>query len=79
MDWLGANGYQPISEETLFRALYEGGPLPPRPVVLTFDDGYVHDAGVAVAPVLRRRHWPATLASSPAAPARPRSSPGRRS
>ena len=61
MDWLARNGYQPISEEALFRGLYEGAPLPPRPVVLTFDDGYVDDV-VAVAPVLRRRHWPATLA-----------------
>ncbi len=61
MDWLAHNGYQPISEEALFRGLYEGAALPPRPVVLTFDDGYVDDV-VAVAPVLRRRHWPATLA-----------------
>lgn len=61
IDWLAANGYHPISETALFQALYEGAPLPAKPVVLTFDDGYVDDA-VAVAPILARRHWPATLA-----------------
>lgn len=61
MSWLARNGYHPISQRTLFRALYEGAPLPAKPLVLSFDDGYVDDA-VAVAPILARRHWPATLA-----------------
>ena len=61
MDWLARNDYHPISQAALFRALFEGAPLPPRPVVLTFDDGYVDDA-VTIAPILRRHHWPATLA-----------------
>jgi peptidoglycan/xylan/chitin deacetylase (PgdA/CDA1 family) len=61
MAWLAHKGYNPIDQTTLFRGLYEGAPLPSKPVVLTFDDGYVDDV-VAVAPILRRRHWPATLA-----------------
>jgi peptidoglycan/xylan/chitin deacetylase (PgdA/CDA1 family) len=61
MDWLARNGYRPISQTTLFRALYEGGPLPRRPVVLTFDDGYV-DAVDTIQPILARHGWPATFA-----------------
>ncbi|HTI33501.1 MAG TPA: polysaccharide deacetylase family protein [Miltoncostaea sp.] len=61
MAWLHRNGYHPVSQTTLFRALVDGGPLPRRPVVLTFDDGYVDDA-VTVAPLLRRYGWPATFA-----------------
>jgi peptidoglycan/xylan/chitin deacetylase (PgdA/CDA1 family) len=61
MDWLARNGYRPISQTTLFRALYEGGPLPRRPVLLTFDDGYV-DAVDAIQPLLARHGWPATFA-----------------
>ena len=33
-------GYQPITLYQLARHLREGAPLPPRPIILTFDDGY---------------------------------------
>jgi len=58
--WLAAHGYHPIRLATLFRALEYGRPLPPRPVVLSFDDGYVDDVAT-VAPLLRRRGWPAAF------------------
>lgn len=38
--FLRENGYTTITLDDLFLALNEGRPLPPRPVVLTFDDGY---------------------------------------
>lgn len=60
MDWLAANGYHPITQAQLFRALYLGDRLPHRPVVLTFDDGYV-DAVTTIAPILQKRRWPATF------------------
>lgn len=60
MDWLAANGYHPITQARLFRALYLGDRLPRRPVVLTFDDGYV-DAVTTILPVLQKRRWPATF------------------
>ena len=38
--WLRDNGYSAITLDDLFDALEVGAPLPPHPVVLTFDDGY---------------------------------------
>ena len=38
--WLRDNGYSAVSLDDVYLALTEGYPLPPRPVVLTFDDGY---------------------------------------
>lgn len=60
MAWLAREGYTPISQVQLFRAMMEGDPLPARPLVLTFDDGYV-DMVDEVLPVLQRRGWPATM------------------
>ena len=59
MEWLKRNGYHAISDLQLYDALEHGAPLPPRPVMITFDDGYRDVLGKA-APVLRRLHWPAT-------------------
>ncbi|TAN32589.1 polysaccharide deacetylase family protein [bacterium] len=40
MDWLGANGYHPVDFNDL-RAYFSGRqPLPSKPIVITFDDGY---------------------------------------
>jgi peptidoglycan/xylan/chitin deacetylase (PgdA/CDA1 family) len=58
--WLAGHGYHPIRLAALFRALEHGAPLPPKPVVLSFDDGYVDDV-TTVAPLLRRRGWPAAF------------------
>lgn len=62
MDWLQRNGYTPIREIQLFRALVDGTRLPAKPVLITFDDGYV-DAVHAILHTLvnRHRHWPATF------------------
>ncbi len=38
--WLRANGYTTVTLGDLYDALTSGAPLPPRPVILTFDDGY---------------------------------------
>ncbi len=40
LQWLRENGYHTITLEHLYLALTEGYPLPSRPVILTFDDGY---------------------------------------
>jgi peptidoglycan/xylan/chitin deacetylase (PgdA/CDA1 family) len=62
MDWLASNGYTPIREIQLFDALVHGTVLPRKPVLITFDDGYVDAAGSVLRTLVnRRRHWPATF------------------
>lgn len=52
MRWLAAFGYHAIDLDTLLRARRGQAPLPKRPVVITFDDGFQGCAEHAV-PVLR--------------------------
>lgn len=56
MEYLATAGYHPVTAAELT----SGGPLPPRPVVLTFDDAYT-DFYSAALPVLRAHGFPATL------------------
>jgi peptidoglycan/xylan/chitin deacetylase (PgdA/CDA1 family) len=60
MDWLDEHGYQAVTLEAVERAWYQGGELPARPVVLTFDDGYRPDFTYAL-PELRRHGWPGVI------------------
>ncbi|HEY8599006.1 MAG TPA: polysaccharide deacetylase family protein [Thermomicrobiales bacterium] len=39
LDWLQANGYTTVTLDDVYAAIFEGGDLPPKPVVITFDDG----------------------------------------
>lgn len=39
LDWLQANGYTTVTLQALYEYMFEGGDLPAKPVVLTFDDG----------------------------------------
>jgi peptidoglycan/xylan/chitin deacetylase (PgdA/CDA1 family) len=58
--WLRAHGYQAVSLRRVYDYWRRGYALPPRPVVLTFDDGYPEDYA-NVRPLLARRHWPGVL------------------
>jgi peptidoglycan/xylan/chitin deacetylase (PgdA/CDA1 family) len=58
--WLAAHGYKAVTLDRVYRHWFKGGSLPPRPVALTFDDGYPEDVSV-VLPLLRARHWVANL------------------
>lgn len=60
MDALAARGYHSITVRRLFDALFHGAPLPPRPVLITFDDGYV-DAVRQILPVLERHRMTAAF------------------
>jgi peptidoglycan/xylan/chitin deacetylase (PgdA/CDA1 family) len=60
VDWLAANGYHAVTLAQLFAGWRGTGPLPSKPVVLTFDDGYLSDYTVAL-PALRPHGWPGVL------------------
>jgi peptidoglycan/xylan/chitin deacetylase (PgdA/CDA1 family) len=60
MKWLDGQGYEAVTLDQVEDAWYEGGELPPKPVVLTFDDGYLSQY-VAAAPALEHFHWPGVL------------------
>jgi peptidoglycan/xylan/chitin deacetylase (PgdA/CDA1 family) len=59
MLWLRSQGYHAVSQLRAFDALEYGKPLPPKPIMITFDDGYRDVLGKA-APILDRLHMPAT-------------------
>ena len=58
--YLARNGYTGLTFSDLADAFRTGAPLPERPVVLTFDDGYADFAREAW-PTLRRHNFPATV------------------
>ena len=62
LSWLAQNGYTTIAVAEIFNAFYYDLPLPARPVVLVFDDGYA-DVYQHAFPLLRERGFGATVAA----------------
>lgn len=60
MAYLSQAGYHTVSQRQLFRALFYGDPLPAKPVMLTFDDGY-RDNFTLAAPILKQYGLVATF------------------
>jgi peptidoglycan/xylan/chitin deacetylase (PgdA/CDA1 family) len=58
--WLAGHGYQAVTLERIFDSWRGAAPLPSKPIVLSFDDGYLSDVRVAL-PVLKARRWPGVL------------------
>ena len=58
--YLADEGYQTISMYQLYDALMTGAPLPPKPIILTFDDGYI-DHYQYVFPALQRHDMTGTF------------------
>lgn len=65
MNWLVDNGYHSITLAQLARNLAEGSPLPDKPVVITFDDGWDIGYGT-VFPILKRLNLTGTFFVYPA-------------
>ncbi|MGI8904568.1 MAG: polysaccharide deacetylase family protein [Solirubrobacteraceae bacterium] len=53
-------GYHTIRQAQLFDALYRGGALPSKPIIISADDGYVDDVRTML-PDLQRLHMVATF------------------
>jgi peptidoglycan/xylan/chitin deacetylase (PgdA/CDA1 family) len=58
MEWLKAHRFHAVTPLQAFEALEYGKPLPSKPVLITFDDGY-RDVLWHAAPVLHRLQMPA--------------------
>lgn len=60
MDWLERQGYEAVTLEQVEAAWYRAGTLPPKPIVVSFDDGYRPQFTFAL-PELRRHGWAGVL------------------
>jgi peptidoglycan/xylan/chitin deacetylase (PgdA/CDA1 family) len=60
LQYLADAGYHPITLDDVYLYLTQGYPLPDKPVVLTFDDGY-RDAYEIVLPMLLEYGFPGTF------------------
>lgn len=60
MAYLARMNFNVLSMDQAMACLFGGAPLPPRSVVITFDDGYLNFQEFAW-PVLRRHGFPATV------------------
>jgi peptidoglycan/xylan/chitin deacetylase (PgdA/CDA1 family) len=60
MEYLAIEGYHPIRLSDLTEHLLNGKPLPSKPIVLTFDDGYADNFENAF-PILKNYKFPATF------------------
>ena len=61
MNWLRDNGYQPVSIQQILEAHQHKRTLPPKAVLLSFDDGY-SSFYTRVWPLLKAWNWPALWA-----------------
>lgn len=60
MDYLAKRGYTSITTDELMGYLKKGTPLPPKPVLITFDDGY-RDNYTNAYPILAQYGFTATI------------------
>jgi peptidoglycan/xylan/chitin deacetylase (PgdA/CDA1 family) len=60
MDYLEEHGYEAVTLEQVEEAWYGKGTLPPKPVVLSFDDGYRPQYTFAL-PTLKKHGWAGVL------------------
>jgi peptidoglycan/xylan/chitin deacetylase (PgdA/CDA1 family) len=60
MQWLSEQGFEAVTLDQVEDAWYKDGELPGRPVVVSFDDGYLSQY-VAGFLVLQNYHWPGVL------------------
>jgi peptidoglycan/xylan/chitin deacetylase (PgdA/CDA1 family) len=60
MHWLSTHGYHAVTLHRVYDHWLRGTPLPPHPIVLTFDDGTMGQDTHAL-PVLHKLHWPGVL------------------
>ncbi|MBP5165749.1 MAG: polysaccharide deacetylase family protein [Oscillospiraceae bacterium] len=60
LKYLGESGYTSITMSRLIEYVYDGAPLPDRPVIISFDDGYLNNYIYAL-PILKKYSSKAVL------------------
>ena len=60
MNWLAKHGYHAVTLKRVYDSWTSGARLPARPIVISFDDGYLSQYTHAF-PVLRAHRWPGVL------------------
>jgi peptidoglycan/xylan/chitin deacetylase (PgdA/CDA1 family) len=58
--WLAGHRYHAVTLQRVFDSWRGAAPLPSKPIVLSFDDGYLSDVKTAL-PDLEARRWPGVL------------------
>jgi peptidoglycan/xylan/chitin deacetylase (PgdA/CDA1 family) len=60
VDALAHDGFTAVTLDRVLDAWHGRATLPPHPIVLSFDDGYLGQGKLAE-PILARRHWPGVI------------------
>ena len=60
VDWMAENGYTAVTLVQVQNAWYDGGTLPDKPIVLSFDDGVLGQYVYGL-PILREKGWAGQL------------------
>jgi len=60
MNWLARKGFHAVTLHQVYEYWHANGRLPQRPIVISFDDGYLSQATKAL-PELHKLHWPGVL------------------
>jgi peptidoglycan/xylan/chitin deacetylase (PgdA/CDA1 family) len=60
MRWLARHGYHAVTQRAVWDHWHRGRPLPARPIVISFDDGYREIADSAL-PIMQAHGWPGVL------------------
>ena len=60
MAWLHQRGYEAITLDEMMKGFFDHGTLPSKPVVITFDNGYIPQATFAPS-VMSQYGWPGVL------------------
>jgi hypothetical protein len=60
MAWLHSAGYEAVTLDEMMNAFFKHGTLPAKPIVITFDNGYIPQAVFAPS-VMSRYGWPGVL------------------
>ena len=61
MKYLKCHGYQSVTLQEIYDSVYNGGKLPQKPVLITFDDGY-RDVLYEALPILEKYEYTAVMA-----------------